>query len=487
MAASLTALPGRSVLAFLLYVAPVSFLATVWNGSLLWAPAVIGVAGLAWLSPGAVLAGLVVLTPLCRFPGGFGLTPESLALSKAALVLFLAAVLWLKDLHRATGSVFLPWMKLLFGVWLSLTFLSVLLAQDMALSLHYMIGPLSGLGFFLIFTRLPKDKHRPWLILLVSVAGAVAALAIVQYIFVTHNVGHSLWRFIIAPGDRTYYTEGPNLMNATYQYRASGTFSHSNHLGIYLALLFPFSLVLALEQHASSLRTWSLRGISILLLVGLVTTNSRTGLLVCAVGGAWVGVHRGYRWLWGAGLAGVLGLMLFSILHPTPLQDSLNKILRVETRLSGREQVWRNGLNLISRSPWLGVGPGNLSSSYVTEFGYFVYNTLEEQNILMETLQKKGEGTTHRFHLHNLYLQLAAELGVLGPILFLVAALASLFYLERGILLNNAFHKERALHIATAASMIGFLVFGLFESQVPFSMLGLNLAVAPLWAIGIKS
>ncbi|MBL8023292.1 MAG: O-antigen ligase family protein [Elusimicrobia bacterium] len=487
MVAPLTARTGQSSLALALFVAPVAFLSAWVGGSSLWGPVSVVAVGLAWVHPMGVLFSLILLTPLCRFPEGFGLTPESLALLKSFLVLILFAVFYLKHLHQSSPLRFPSGLKLFWGAWLSLTLLSVYTSQDIVLSLYYLIGPLAGLAFFLIFYRLPVEKHRFWLTLILCVAGAVAALALIQYIFVTQNVGQPFWRFIIAPGDRTFYSQGPNIINATYQFRASGTFSHSNHLGIYIALLIPFSLVLALDRTQSKPHKWFFWGLMILMLLGLAATNSRAGLLACAVGMGTVGLHQGFRWLWGLVFAGVLVAMSVYPFFPGPLEDGLNRMLRVETRLSGRERIWREGISLIARFPWLGVGPGNLSKSYVSEFGYFVYNTVEEQNMLMETLQKKGEETTHRFHMHNLYLQLWAEMGVLGPLLFLAGALGLVFFLERPVPQAGLFSPGRAIRIATSSSVMGFLVFGLFESQVPFSMLGLNLAVAPLLAMGIQS
>ena len=64
----------------------------------------------------------------------------------------------------------------------------------------------------------------------------------------------------------------------------------------------------------------------------------------------------------------------------------------------GRLEIWRNSLLSIAHRPWLGVGPGNFVSVINEEAG----------------AAKKGASA------HNLYLDIAAEIGLPGLLILLV-------------------------------------------------------------------
>ncbi|MBM7112986.1 O-antigen ligase family protein [Archangium primigenium] len=130
------------------------------------------------------------------------------------------------------------------------------------------------------------------------------------------------------------------------------------------------SLLLAVGFLLGRGRPWAL------VLVGvqvafLVSTRSRTGWAVAAVGLLWMGWHLdGPR---RHSLAAVVGLSAgLAVLFtpgprlawqaPNPYADSLGSLSRLE--LSGRWVTWRNTWALVMDHPGLGVGPGGFSGVY---------------------------------------------------------------------------------------------------------------------------
>jgi O-antigen ligase len=160
---------------------------------------------------------------------------------------------------------------------------------------------------------------------------------------------------------------------------------------------------------------------------------------------------------------------------------------RLQTGLSGRETIWRNTWDFLHESPFLGVGPGNFSREYVSHFGYFVTNSKDERAAQIWAVQRIGDQIVDNFHAHNIYLQLLGEVGVAGPLLFLIGAAAVLVSCERRSRMASPGSFRRAVLLATAANAVGLVVFGFFDSQLAFTLGSLNLLAGPLLAMGLTS
>jgi O-antigen ligase len=258
-------------------------------------------------------------------------------------------------------------------------------------------------------------------------------------------------------------------------------------MGLYLAILIPFAVALL---HVSAVK----RGVRTLLLAGILAmtvgvwaTNSRGAALFLITALLFLGLHSNYRWILGGLLALIVlaGVRFSFSASPATLQNVL-EAARVRTGLSGREMVWRNTFQLLQQAPPFGYGPGNFSREYVAHFGFFVPNNRGERAMQMWTLQTSGEGVDVNFHAHNIYLQLAGELGLLGPLLFLAGLFAVIVHSERRGRRWPARSHRRALVLATAASAVGLAAFGLFDSQLVFTVGSVNQVAGALLAIGLK-
>lgn len=108
--------------------------------------------------------------------------------------------------------------------------------------------------------------------------------------------------------------------------------------------------------------------------------------------------------------------------------------------LSGRDYIWRSLADVILTKPWFGFGSGAQSG-----------------DVIITTLSA-----------HNLYLQIALQVGLVGLILFIV----SLYCIWRAFW-NNRYDKKVML---SASFFIGIIVYQIYEvsltqNNLPFSLL----------------
>lgn len=178
-----------------------------------------------------------------------------------------------------------------------------------------------------------------------------------------------------------------------------------NESGLQLLVVLPFALYLASER-----RWWKFVGIAgmLLMIAGIVKTGSRAGFLGLIVLACWLLIQvRPHRrritaMIAVAGGAAVVALTagpatrerFSTILHPT---EDYNYTYR-----EGRVSVWKRGLRYMADRPLLGVG---------------VYDFPVAEGVLSG---KTNEGYGIKYSAaHNIFVQVGAELGVLGLLAFL--------------------------------------------------------------------
>jgi O-antigen ligase len=131
------------------------------------------------------------------------------------------------------------------------------------------------------------------------------------------------------------------------------------------------------------------------------------------------------------------------------------------TEESGRMQIWSRGVGYMLQYPIFGVGPNNFPAA---------------EGMLSPFAQRQQFGAGVRWNAaHNSYIQIGAELGVPGLMMF-VAIIASAFGALRvarrsdDALAESQPHR-RALAQALTASMLGFVVGAFFLSLAYSEML----------------
>ena len=180
----------------------------------------------------------------------------------------------------------------------------------------------------------------------------------------------------------------------------------------------------------------------------LILTQSRGALIgvVCATLVVVVLSNRRWWWVW---LIGILAIMFMIIaLNGAPvILDMLlgtSDVLGVSS-LQGRLELWSRAIYMIQDFPFTGVGLGMFEP--IVKLLYPTFSIAPDVVF---------------FHAHNIYLNVAAEMGLPG----LIGHLG--FYLVLAVLLlrqalNGGTKSTRTLAIGLFGALLVFLIHGLFE------------------------
>ena len=149
----------------------------------------------------------------------------------------------------------------------------------------------------------------------------------------------------------------------------------------------------------------------------------------------------------------LLGLMALLILLPTPFQDRLlSGVDLTDTTTQVRLEMVRAGSRLIAEHPWTGVGPGMVSREVLKYRSHQEYPDWAYQ------------------HLHNNFLQVAAETGLVGLAFWLALWIVLIRDLVRMWLRSESeqvrFLSLSALCITAAFHVAGCLEYNFGDSEV---------------------
>ncbi|MFQ3536206.1 MAG: O-antigen ligase family protein [Aggregatilineales bacterium] len=215
-------------------------------------------------------------------------------------------------------------------------------------------------------------------------------------------------------------------------FRASGLSMHPNYLGGYLMLAIFATLCLAWQAHGRLTRTLSI-ALGILCTFGMIGTLSRSALLATVCGLlpliwlAWRSMSKRARRT-ALSLAGVGSVAALAFTLVAVRGD-------VATRfLSGREFFFADSWAVIQEAPLLGVGAGNLMHQVWLNVG----TTLEP-----------------KLPVHNVYLYIWAETGLLGLAIFGMALALNLWRLQA---------RYGAAHLILGCAVLALAVVSLFDN-----------------------
>lgn len=242
---------------------------------------------------------------------------------------------------------------------------------------------------------------------------------------------------------------------------------HPNVLAGSLIAIIPLSLAMLLFGWKKI--TWLERLLFSFVLIGasisLILTQSRGGLLALSAALLVVFLLRS-RKFWFVAFAGVLvGIGLLVFYGQPEFVRRLSDIISIEG-LGQREDIWLRAIYMIEDFPITGVGLGHFSDA----FRIFYPMSLDP--------------TSHMPHAHNLFLQVGADLGIPGLVVWLSIQLSSLLAAWKVFKLGK--NQNQAPFCAFGAGLIGcqmaIILHGLFDS-----VLWGEIRIAPLvwWVWGM--
>lgn len=249
-------------------------------------------------------------------------------------------------------------------------------------------------GLFLILTGTAASRRR-LVEALALIVGIHLAFALIQALF--------LPTFWLIPGYGRTITDRPG-----------GLFNHPDHFGGFLAMLVPLWLAMAVYSR----RSRPVRISAVILAVGsgatVVTGGSGPAILALAAGSAaflalsLVILHRrintrSKRAGWRLLAAGSLVLLVVALVAAAPLGRLIDRTVLTKSGELSLPLVWKSGFAQIAESPLLGTGS---RTSYL-------YTRLHREEAL-------DSSSTEPEFIHNEFLQIVADYGLVGLALLLV-------------------------------------------------------------------
>jgi len=329
-------------------------------------------------------------------------------------------------------------------------------SPDLARSMPKLYGIILGVAVFYGVVNFVRGERHAWmvaaaLVLAGPVISAVALLGTNSRLLTLPKAWAPLSRLIDVLPERL-----------------RGGF-HPNQVGGVLSLLVPLVTSLLFlgfyKSRAIRARHWVLIGLlalSLPLMAGtLVLTQSRSAFLGIAVSLVVLACFR-HRWL---GLALVLALaaaaLVWGYCGPQPIAEWM-LALDSDRNIVVRFEIWQRALYIIRDFPYTGAGVNCLPVTVRALYPIF--------SIPSDKIPKPS-------HAHNLYLQVALDLGIAGLVAYL-AVLLGLVAAWIRVWQASISGPLRALSVGLLCGMLGYHVFSLTDCVNPGAKPGIVVWVA---------
>jgi len=238
--------------------------------------------------------------------------------------------------------------------------------------------------------------------------------------------------------------------------RATASFKDANTLGIYLSALAPVIFGLTL-YHFRGIKKIAFVLVSLCALAGVALTYSRPTILAVYVALFLLAKVEKNKLL----IRALIILALISpFIVPKPVRDWAKQVQYNPIRFmcnDDRIAVYLNTFNMIKAHPVIGLGANTFMKNYK-----LYKNNPEYRNII----------TQDYMYAHNMYLHMAAEIGLLGLAIFLWLIIVLLIECAIIYMKSEDFFVENCA-LSLAAGIIAFLVNGLTESSLYSSRVAL--------------
>jgi putative inorganic carbon (HCO3(-)) transporter len=310
--------------------------------------------------------------------------------------------------------------------------------------------------------------------------GVTRLVQLVGLIFVTYSAVRRprdlmilVWALLVGGVVTSVYA----LANGTLHYgRLTGGIFNANTFASEMVIVIMITIFLLISARRASMRFLLLACLAPFA-VAFVQTQSRSGFLAlgaaCLFAVVVAGPLRG-RLLAVVLIAAAIGMAYYVYAAPPQLRERVTSIATGTSQASPlREDTWQIALRITRDHPAVGVGLGNFPAA--------------ESRYLTTNLNIVQVGSLRRFQLvaHDTYLEVLAELGFVGLILF-TAVLAMTFGRAVQMLARRGSEDGgiRLLARAITAATVGVMTSQVFNSgeysKQLWLLLGMALAAAAL-------
>jgi O-antigen ligase len=239
--------------------------------------------------------------------------------------------------------------------------------------------------------------------------------------------------------------------------RITGAMSHWMTFGgeeMFVLLMLAAFIFFGPAKRLRQLSLWI--ACALLLVIALLLGETRSIWLATVAAGLYL------VWFWKRWVIVLIPLVLALIvfLGPASVQERFTSFLRPRKEIDSNEfrlVTWRTGLRMIEAHPWFGLGPEGPR----LEFDAWVPSDVP-----------RPLPTGSYIHLHNIYLQYAAERGIPTMLVLLWLLIKALVDFARGIRKlppgpsDDRFLLHGAIAIVIATMVEGFFEYNLGDSEV---------------------
>jgi putative inorganic carbon (hco3(-)) transporter len=357
------------------------------------------------------------------------------------LVVVLAFAAWLKHETDRVSDIARQRLTLLLVTYLLLAFASTAWAADRELADERLLDLAKATAIFLLATLLISNERRLRQAMVAVVASAFLLGALVFVQLATGRFDHPFFGLARIKHAQIY--------GEVFQPRIAGPLGDPNFFAQILLLALPVALLMgqSTRDRARKLAWWIAGAV---ILATILLTYSRGAMIALAVMGLML-VHA-LHVRWRTTLAAVaLALVVFLLLPPSitrrlvtieQILPSAEAPLRLDSSFQERRLLMQVAWVMFGANPVTGVGVGNYSARYEDYVG------------LASSSARQYDSASDRYYSHNLFLEVAAETGVLGLIVFGAVLIAAWRTLRAA--------KEDPIAQALQIGLVGFLIASLF-------------------------
>jgi len=406
----------------------------------------------------SLIGGLVLFTILIFFEQITALTGSGVTFAKLGGVV-LAGSWFLHVIRRERATAVLakdhPFLGSLAVLLVGWTFSSLLWAVDVGVAAGDAFQVAQEMLFlFIVYSAITEPRHLRWL----------------MWAFIGGATSTALVGLTVAPAPDPYLAPGEG--------RLSAGVGDPNYLAAFLVAAIVFAVFMFVAERGVVQRWLSMSSIVICSLA-LFRTQSRGGIVasgvVLVVALLLSGPVR-FRALALVSTIAAFGIFYFTLVAP---QQALARITEFRANEgSGRVELWTVATQVFRDHPAFGVGAGNFR---VVEPGYSItdiylrstYHVLDKSEVV-----------------HNTYLHVLAETGLIGLALFVLLIVTALAMGVRAIKTFSELRDlemeilGRGLIIGTIGMLAGFFfISAQYEKQLPL-LLG---ALAALYTVSRSS
>ncbi len=378
----------------------------------------------------------------------------NVALTLGQLCGVTAVVAWLTHLLLTKTRFGFNWPVFLICFFCLWALLCTILSSQFGDQWGHWMRLIMRLAFFILAINTlntPRNLHY-YVIVLLGVGLAMALLSVVQYFLPGLQVASvEAWAGLTA-GDTAFIDQ--ESLSGEAAIRVSGRAGHSNWLAMMILLILPLNVYLLNWTKDRRLKSLVYFALAMELLT-LVLTFTRTGLLIGIVLVSLLLLKRLSKITPLRLFACLLALCVAWVVLPQAYKERVlsPKQYTQSTSVQSRLELQKTAVRYFAEHPFTGLGVGGFGLDFI-----------HENNQTATTMKYLFKNREVFIGTHNMYLQIACEIGVIGLLLFVLFYGRMLRDISRAEQRFKSEEDEQGQLLASTlfVSLIGFMVCAIF-------------------------